>query len=81
MRRISVALNAFWLVITNNEISINIKSRERELSFENGCFAKTTEFLNSLNEFGNVPDLILDQYKELLSDYTLKKSDEHTDWL
>jgi hypothetical protein len=81
MRRISVAFNAFWFIITNNELSLNIKSREEELNFENGCFAKTTEFLNSLNEFGNVPDLILDQYKELLSDYTLKKSDEHTDWL
>ncbi|MDB5060763.1 MAG: hypothetical protein JWP67_606 [Mucilaginibacter sp.] len=81
MRRISVAFNAFWFIITNNELSLNIKSREKELNFENGCYAKTTEFLNSLNEFGNVPDLILDQYKELLSDYTLKKSDEHTDWL
>jgi hypothetical protein len=81
MRRISVAFNAFWFIVINNEISLNIKSRQKELNFENGCFAETTEFLNSLNKISNVPDLILDQYKELLSDYTLKKSDEHNEWL
>lgn len=81
MRRISVAFNAFWFIVKNNEISLNVKSRQKELNFENGCFAETTKFLNSLNGISNVPDLILEQYKELLSDYTLKKSDEHNDWL
>jgi len=73
MRRIRIAFNAFWFIVTNNELSLSIKSRNKELNFENGCFAKTTEFLNGLHEKGNVPNLILEQYKEVLSDYTLKK--------
>ena len=73
MRRISIAFNAFWFIIANNELSLKIKSRNKEFNFENGCFAKTTEFLNDLHEMGNVPNLILDQYKEVLSDYTVKK--------
>jgi RNA:NAD 2'-phosphotransferase (TPT1/KptA family) len=70
MKRLTVALKAFALIIFSKDISLTLRhGKKNELQFEQGCFADATRFLSGLKKRGNVPEYILEQYKEVLTDY------------
>ncbi|MBD1363088.1 hypothetical protein IDJ77_04625 [Mucilaginibacter sp. ZT4R22] len=73
MKRLSVAVKALRLIIFNKDISLTLRyDKKSELTFEKGCYADATEFLDSLKKRDNFPEYILDQYKEVLTDYNYK---------
>ncbi len=73
MKRLRIAIKAFKLIIFNKDISLLLRyNKENELNFEKGCFAEATKFLDNLKKRENFPDYILNQYKEVLTDYNHK---------
>ncbi|TFF33291.1 hypothetical protein [Mucilaginibacter psychrotolerans] len=73
MKRLIVALKAFSAIMMNKDVSLTLRyGKKAQLNFEKGCFAEASDFLNTLKKRDNFPDHILNQYKEVLTDYNYK---------
>jgi hypothetical protein len=73
MKRLIVAVKAFRAIMISKDVSLTLKySDKAELNFEKGCFADASDFLSTLKKRDNFPDYVLNQYKEVLTDYNFK---------
>lgn len=73
MKRLIVAVKAFKAIMMSKDVNLNLRyGKKSVLNFEQGCFADASEFLNTLKKRENFPDYVLNQYKEVLTDYNYK---------
>ncbi|TWR30912.1 hypothetical protein FPZ43_00060 [Mucilaginibacter pallidiroseus] len=72
MKRIATAIKVFMLLISKKDISLSLRYDEKELIFEEGAYAEKTAFLKDLQKRNNLPDHVLNQYKDVLSDFDHK---------
>ena len=73
MKRLIVAVKAFRAIIISKDVSLTLRyGKKNELNFEQGCFADASDFLSTLKKRDNFPDYVLNQYKEVLTDYNYK---------
>ena len=72
MKRLATAFKIFVLMILHKNISANLRYGKKEVFFEDGSFAETTDFLKDLQKRNNFPDYVLTQYKDVLTDYNYK---------
>ena len=73
MKRLIIAVKAFRAIMINKDVSLTLRyGKKNELNFEQGCFAEASDFLSTLKKSDNFPDYVLNQYKEVLTDYNYK---------
>ena len=73
MKRMILAVKVFRAIMMSRDVSLTLRyGKKNELKFEQGCFVDASNFLSTLKKRNNFPDYVLDQYKEVLTDYSYK---------